>query len=595
MLFMKGHGCISVPDEGAKQYGSLAVQAVSASCGEAQAQQLDDTAFGPFRYYFPHAPSFPDTSENTAALDRLADAMVEQDPTVGDSAIPPVMTYFGQFIDHDVTANTDRETGVSVIDTRTVTPLERMKVEQGLGNLRAGALNLDSLYGGGPVQGDIAKKFDTALRAPMDRALLWAGMDFDAEFGKVPMPTDPARDLLRLGRLLEGRGSPIDEAFIRSLPEDIRKLYVDEHGDLIVQRAIIGDPRNDENLAVAQLHLAFVRFHNRVAVTGGEFGSPTSDREALFAWARKQVTWIYQWLVLHAYLPAICDAQTLESVMRDRAPLYAAFLRENPSDGSALLPVPLEFSVAAFRFGHSMVRPSYDWNMFFGRPDGVTPPLIDRASFEQLFQFTGGAPIPMPLPGGGSAPRLPSHWPIDWARFVGPVPEDMPDRSARAIDTKLARPLTRLSNEPEGDHNVLKHLPRRNLRRGHRLNIPSAQSCIAGISAETGTTIPVLTEQQLTSGVTGEAVRDGGFVETTPLWFYVLKEAEAIGRDGRLGPLGSRLVAETLVGLIANDPAGVMHQSGSGPDGEWHPADGARPAGEAITDFGAFFRAALLL
>ncbi len=596
MIFLNKHGRTAVPDGTTDAYGADGAMPVSQACGYTESGAYGAPEFGPFDYFFREAPDLPHSPGTTARLDALADAMVEQDPEeADDSRIPPVITYLGQFIDHDITANTDREVGLSVIDVPEVAPMDRATVVQGIGNLRAGALNLDSLYGGGPIQGPFSERMAEALRFPPDRAKLWVGTLSETGFGSVPLPNDPAGDLLRLGRILREPHRVFTEDEIKALPAPLREMFVNADGTLRIQRAIIGDPRNDENLALSQLHLAFVRFHNRVVDEAGQHLADTTDREAVFAWARRMVTWVYQWIVLHEYLPTICDPDTVADVMARGAPLYSAFRARVQAPRPDLMPMPLEFSVAAFRFGHSMVRATYDWNRFFGRAvPGITP-FTPGATMAQLFEFTGGAPVPMPLPdASGSTDRLPTQWPVEWDRFARPVTQAFPDRAARRIDTLLALPLSDLANE--GEPGILRHLARRNLRRGHRLNIPSAQACLEGVNGLLGADMPMLTVDDLCSHpATGEALRAGGFVSATPLWFYVLKEAEILGSGGRLGPLGSRLVAETLVGLAVHDPTSFWNQAGSDANGRWHPQDGVRPTGAPIIGIAGLLHAAGVL
>ncbi len=480
MIFLNRHGHMAVTDCEADRYDGRKVMPASQACGFGTHEDYGDVAFGPFDYFFPDAPPVHHSTGATALLDTLADAMVETASGAETSRIPPAFTYLGQFIDHDITANTDREAGLSIIDVDEVMPVDRDTVIRGLGNLRAGALNLDSLYGGGPNQGAFARTLASVLRFPGDRAKLWVGEAFDAGFGEIPVPADPARDLLRLGRVMREPDAQLTEAKLRALPEPLRGLFFNKDGSLKIQRAIIGDARNDENLAVAQLHLAFVRFHNKVVDEAHLHLADSHNREAVFAWARRMVTWHYQWLVLHVYLPTICDPGIVSDVIAAGAPLYWRFLARVGHHRPDLMPLPLEFSVAAFRFGHSLARASYDWNRLFGRPADGSAPLSRRATFVQLFEFTGDAAAPMPLPGGGSSPQLPAQWPVEWSRFALPVPDDMPDRSARPIDTQLALPLSDMVNQDPG---VLRHLARRNLRRGLRLNIPSAQSCAAALAS----------------------------------------------------------------------------------------------------------------
>lgn len=601
MLFLTRHGCAakSAADRPASQDRDTLVPTDQAACGFTNSPYPENIAdsLSPFGYFFPDAPEPGSVPGMTNLLDGLADAMVENPPSPdANSTIPPVFTYLGQFIDHDITAGTDREDDVSVIDSADVEPAPRAQVVAALRNLRFGALNLDSLYGGAPVQGEFAKRLMQAMRWPPQTSKLWLGTRTDVGGGNVPFPADPAGDLLRFGRILRAPHQQITEAEIRALPDPIRSSFVNRDGSLRVQRAIIGDGRNDENLFVAQLHLAFARLHNRIVDVADRFGGPVADEEALFCWARRATTWIYQWLVLNVYLPTVCDPDTVARVIADGAPVYASLLERHPSCGPGLMVLPLEFSVAAFRFGHSMVRASYDWSHIFGRPvdENGTGNELPGSPLELLFAFTGNATPSMPLRDGSQAPTLPAHWGPEWDRLVSPVTADMPDRSTRMIDSHLALPLSEMKNEDPGGHGVLRNLMRRNLRRGHRLSVPSAQACIDGIEAQTGEQIRRLSSVELLSGATGDAMRRGGFEIVTPLWFYVLKEAEILGRGQHLGPLGSRLVAETLAGLVIHDPNSYWHATGSD-GGRWHPNDGAKPAGEPVISMPALMRAALLM
>lgn len=142
----------------------------------------------------------------------------------------------------------------------------------------------------------------------------------------------------------------------------------------------------------------------------------------------------------------------------------------------------------------------------------------------------------------------------------------------------------------EGDPDVLRHLARRNLRRGHRLNLPSARDFIASISALDGTDLPRLTTEELCTSATADALAAGGFLDATPLWFYVLKEAECLGNDGRLDPLSSRLVAESLAGLVSNDAASFWSRPGTDDNGRWHPADGVTPGGQRVDSVAVMLR-----
>ena len=556
---------------------------------------------GGFHYLFPDADDLREADLDVRDLDGLAEAMIEAD---GESATqnsknPPILTYFGQFVDHDITAGTDREVSVSRIADNDIRPLERSTVVASIANLRDGSMRLDSLYGDPDAATAFERKLQGLMRFPGDRSKMWIAQAADPGIAlptEVPFPTDGAADLLRLGRLMTGNSPAIMPAELDALEGPLREAFVNADGSPRIQRAIIGDGRNDENLLVAQLHLAFLRFHNRVVDSCRDEAVLSGGPDAVFAWARQQVTFTYQWLTLNRYLTEVCDRAVVEDVLDRGSPLYSAFLRRvgQPSD-PARLPVPLEFSVAAFRFGHTMVRAAYDFNRFFGRAADGSQPFIPRAPFDLLFAFTGGGNPPMPRTDGvaDSFDKLPAHWIIEWDRFARRAPAEMPDRSARKIDTCLATPLDDLVNEQGLPPEIFKRLARRNLRRGFLLNLPTGQDCVARVNDALGLSIAPLSVAELRSGKTGDHISDA-LCEKTPLWFYVLKEAETRGSGESLGPLGSYLVADTIAGLVINDPESYWNHQGSNGD-RWSPSDGAQPAGRDVDSFVELLRAALLV
>ncbi|ADG11736.1 peroxidase [Caulobacter segnis] len=520
-----------------------------------------------FGYLFPGAATQPPVAG--AKLDALADAMVDPAGGSARSRLPAVMTYYGQFIDHDITANTDRENGKTfTIVGETITPLARDLVVSGITNLRRAKLDLDSLYGDGPL--------DHPLEAVMrDGAAMRVGGETDVTgqfpaMERPPLPADTACDLPRVGPLVAA--GLLDPT---AVPPEL--LTPGQPADQS-RKALIGDGRNDENLVVAQLHTAMLRFHNAVVVALAPRNLPARE---LFLEAQRFVRHVHQWLVINDYLPTICDRETLDAVLEARAPLYRRFHEARQGQlPSGALPMPLEFSVAGFRFGHSMIRNGYDYNRNFGAEAKILP----FASLDQLFQFTGKSPNPFL-----GAPTLPNNWIVEWSRLTADIDAV---HDARPIDTRLAPTLLALPNENGEPEDLMKHLARRNLRRGWLLNLPSAQTLIGELAAAGLPVSRVLTQDELLSGATGPALTDGGFVEATPLWFYVLKEAEIIHGGERLGPLGSRIVAETLAGLVIADPDSYWSRA---PNGTWRPVDDLRPGGLEITRLTDLLRAAGVL
>lgn len=591
MYIAKGHGASAATSQGPAATKDMF--SMAAAVGMSVPPPTLPLAAAPpqtFGYYFPDAPDASDAGVDAAALDALAVAMAEPaGAAAGDNSnLPPIITYLGQFIDHDVTAGTDADFGVASILGATITPASRAAVVAAGENLRHGSLNLDSLYGDLRVQTPFGKKLQGLLRFPRDRRMMWIARPSPVP-GNTPLPADGAGDILRLGRLMSGTSPLVTPGELQALLPGEREHFLDGDGNPKIHRAIIGDSRNDENLIVAQLHLAFLRFHNRLAVTCEDGPALEGGPEGVFRWAQRQARLHYQWLVVNEYLPAICDPVVLDQVVAGEAPLYRAFRRAAnvPAD---IFPLPIEFSAAAFRFGHSMVRAAYDHNRFFGEGN-VPNHVLDVAPFELLFTFTGNGRPPM---GSTGTTKLPSNWVIEWDRFVFPPDDPASLRAARKIDTRLAPPLLDMRHIDHAvDPALFQHLARRNLRRGLALNLPAAQDCISILNRDFGAAILPLTDDEHRSSETGVATPEA-MIARTPLWFYVLKEAEVRGGGNRLGPLGSHLVAQTLVGLIVEDADSYWHAPAvNGP--KWQPGDDARPDGILVDSFEDMLRAALVL
>lgn len=475
-----------------------------------------------------------------AGLIELGDAMVEQDQSSTDqnSAIPAVYTYWGQFIDHDLTANTDRDADISDITRSDLQALDPEHVRTNLRNLREPALNLDAVYGDGP----------TFPGQPRTAA---------ADFYNGPKFIIGQVDT---GPRIAGVFIPPDDDLHRDLPRRSKA-------------ALIADGRNDENLIIAQLHLAFLRFHNAVVDWVRDHEPEHSGDAQVFARARQLTEWHYQWLVVNDYLKTVTKRGEAEDVVANGDPRFA------PRDGDVFM--PLEFSTAVFRFGHSMVRGTYDYNRNFGKPGLAN---IPNAPFDLLFAFTGDGGF-----FGGQV--LPFNWIIEWDRFVDKGMDD-PERFARTIDTFIAPPLTQMLNQGAGlDPNdpveapireLLKHLARRNLLRGYHLSIPTGQA----VAEQMGVT-PLAKEALADDDTALKTVMEQhGFLDNTPLWYYILREAEVQERGRTLGEVGSRIVCETIIGQVRHDPTSYLRQEHG-----WTPDDGVTmPDGSAITSLSDLLR-----
>jgi hypothetical protein len=374
------------------------------------------------------------------------------------------------------------------------------------------------------------------------------------------------------GQNVPGQRIPPDDDLTRDLPRKDRK-------------AIIGDSRNDENLIVAQLHTAFLHFHNAVVDWIRE-NEPKSykDEQSLFIRAQNLVRWHHQWLVVNDFLKTLTVEGTVDDILNYGLKFYDL--------GDRDIFMPLEFSVAAYRFGHSMVRAAYDYNRNFTNQPGA----LTDARFEFLFSFTGAGDIGGRPPGPGPNDTLPFNWIIEWDRFVDDAKAAERKRnSARKIDTHLAPPLSTMINQGEDGEpplikQILKHLAVRNLLRGYLLSIPTGQSLADKLGVER-LTIGEL--QQANLADLNIALQP--FLEKTPAWYYILKESEVKAGGDSLGPVGSRIVAETFIGLMMNDSSSYLNQTDY-KCGVWDPSEGVKlPDGSEIREISDFLKFAGVL
>ena len=514
--------------------------------------------YGPMFDTLLHGPVMPDE-----ALRKLAQAMIKADVGVAINAadiadenptIPAGYTYFGQFIDHDVTFDP--------------TPLGGEANDiAGLVDFRSPALDLDNLYG----------------RGPDDQPYMYDNV-----------PPEARGIALRVGNEMDTISNPEISATVGTR-HDLFRI-----GDV----PVLGDKRNDENKIVSQIHGAMIRFHNKVAADdaliarfGGDASGAAGSQDSRFRAAAMIVRWHYQWVVVFDYLDRICEPGTVAELLNQGGmPRLQNYIKAGASSAY----MPIEFSGAAFRLGHSMVRPSYSLNHLVTKrlgDDGKTRiPTFDRDPDEtkNLNGFPG---------------TLPPHWGIDWGFFldvpVAPaaVKEAMkvPQPSYR-LDANLVAPLADLpeffgqTSTPAQKLSLVGHLAFRNLKRGQMLGLPSGQAVAHHLGIlplsddilwDAGSRLlneEVLTPDQLSDlQTTREARRDfratwvdgnGGQLKGhAPLWYYVLREAEyygvtndpnepGVGFGGQhMGPIGSRIVAETLIGLLWLDKTSFIHDS----------------------------------
>lgn len=466
--YIEGEGFVGEDRVGVRALPLTAFRTLTAEASPAEAER----AFR-FSRMFPDLEKFRPDQEALIALGKAMD----ETPSVGDHPnLPSGFTYFGQFLDHDLTFD----------QTQGLPDGELSPEEIVLG--RSPSLDLDNVYGRGPE---------------LETKRIYADDKIHLRIGQTSIA-----------------GSP-DEAEGLVHPNDLPR---GDNPERLVE-ATIGDPRNDENLAVAQTHLAFLKFHNAVVDRLAAAGSSGVD---LFTEARRIVTMHYQWIVLHDFLPRIIEQDVLTDVLTNGRKFYQIEPGQPPT-------MPIEFSVAAYRLGHSMIRDAYSWNRNF-----------EPATLGLLFFFSGGS--------GAMGGDLPSNWIIDWRRFYdfsGVTGVDAPPAHnlTRPIDTALAIDLGTLPGFPADDK---ASLAVRNLLRGRLVGLPSGQAIAETIG------VPGLTPEQVRSGRHETVLREHGLDTQTPLWYYILKEAEVLHHGERLGPVGSRLLAETFVGLIESSQLSIL-------------------------------------
>jgi Animal haem peroxidase len=426
------------------------------------------------------ATKLPFNVANQALLAKLGNLM--GDPgrdQAGDSSIPAGYTYFGQFVDHDITLDVSSSLD-AVTDAKTIN------------NMRSPALDLDSVYGRGPGLDPFLYVFPSS--GPPTAIKFQTGTNTDTGAG--------------------GPGGANGVAgMIAQTSWDVPRVSA-------TQTAVIGDPRNDENLIVSQLHHAMLRFHNSVVdlLLLVEFPGD------IFAEAKRMVIHHYQWAVVNDFLKRICGATAVSNALTSVvAPIGSPFS------------MPVEFAVAAYRFGHSIIRDRYWVNFNF-----------PFASLGEVFQFI-------------RSPQLPvfSNWVVDFNAFFDTGVWVPVNNKARKIDSFMANGLENLP----GLSGMLAILATRNLRRSLALGLPSGQ----GMASSFG--IAPMTAAQLTSGLPANEVTvlnsSGGLLlSKTPLWYYILREAAVLGGGNQLGPVGGRIVAETFIRMLKRDASSYLNAAG---------------------------------
>ena len=472
-----------------------------------------------------------------------------------DSAIDAGYTYLGQFIDHDISFDP-------------ASSLQQRNDVDALVDFRTPRFDLDCLYGSGPD----------------DQPYLYA---------------DHGRKFQLGDRLTEGVGGPV---IGHDLP---RHSWKDKDGNH--HRALIGDKRNDENVIVSQLHGLFLKFHNRFADD-----HPNWD----FAEIQRQVRWHYQYVVLHDFLYRIARRDVIETILphlksgksiHEDAPRLRFYKPRNDPF------MPIEFSTAAYRFGHSMVRPIYRLNTKQkggNQNDATHPNELARGIDGRQFIFAG-----LKDRGLNGFNKFPREWGIDWNLFFD-LTNDKANRiganrtqPSYKIDASLVNPLAFLPEfsmvnaypplddiaklQARANPGAVANLALRNLMRGVSMGLPSGQDVALAMGltplSDDDLRVGKATNQlEFLAAPKISEVAGGAFAGKAPLWYYLLAEgahewsAEKGGDEKagvQLGRAGSRIVVETFAGMLLGDGHSVLRQAPG-----WFPKIGKGP-GFDMPDF----------
>jgi hypothetical protein len=432
-----------------KRFAVVLTTAIVLAAPAAPAAATDDLS--PFVRLFPHLPGFTEPTDQQLA--DLAQLQLDNGGATTDNVgVPAGFTYFGQFIDHDLTLDVTPQPDGPVDPTT-------------LDNHRTPRFDLDSVYGKGPNGSPEL-------------------YEADKKHLRVSEPTaTTARDLPR-----NADGS-----------------------------AILGDGRNDENQIIAQLHVGALKFHNKLVDQGHSFAN-----------AQRLTQWHYQWVVVKDYLPHVAGQARVDQIQR---PLeIARRLGVKPPHG-LLPPTPIEFSVAAFRYGHSQVRNAYRLNADFAASVfSLTPGAVD---------LRGGRPIELVRQ-------------IEWARFFDVDGTVLPQNISKKLDTLISNSLFQLPipGAAGSGSNVLGF---RNLVRADRYGLPSGERVADTLH------IPRLTAAEL---ATQPGPLPAGFENGTPLWYYALAESSARENGERLGPVMGNLVVGTFMTYLYLDRSSYLFKTG---------------------------------
>ena len=474
-------------------HGQQPLTGVTKYCTYGSEQDHRSDRFGRM---FPKLPPNFVPADVLVEIGKVGGKMSETGTTVAaveSKTVPVGHVFFGQFVDHDITLDVSSSLSKVVGEADTIP------------NSRTPRLDLDCIYGAGPEASPFL---------------------YDATGVKLLTGAET------------GGGDPLAADDLQRNHEGV---------------AMIGDFRNDENRIVSQLQLGIIRFHNQLAeealapIRAAQPGVADADLDlpgGLFEEIRQKTTWHYQWCVVFDFLYAICGKPVVDDILKHGREWYCG--------GEPYIPV--EFSVAAYRFGHSMV-----------------PLTIQTQAGQPRFELFGQ------VYGNGFAPVGDPRAVVDWHELFD-TSENRQVQRTKKLNTKLSPELLDL-DVVTSDDPADKSLAARNLRRGNQFLLPAGEKVAEHMGREQAEIDKVMGRIKTVSG---------GAIDGTgaPLWLYILAEAEEIGRarpNGQpqknegLGPIGARIVAEVMIGLLEMDEHSFL-----GSDRNWLPDASRRSIGEIL-------------
>jgi hypothetical protein len=294
---------------------------------------------------------------------------------------------------------------------------------------------------------------------------------------------------------------------------------------------LLADDRGAENMVLRQMTAVFARLHNLAAEQFGQF---FRDGRLVFESAQRQTRRQFQYLVVHDYFPSILDQESFNKV----------FVRGETQIKWDSFSIPIEFSAAAMRFGHAMVRPNYLFN--FGK-EMFLQDLLGRTDDRGALQDDEEIHWGFFFQGAGPEPTVTSR-PIDTR--LAPAFQELPPDLIGTPEVKC--PFTRLAANPS-------QLAVRTLLRGAGLRLPSGQAAARACGLDTLDKRELITNSVGDETEQGYILNEAGLSHRTPLWYYILKESEVRKNGNRLGALGSCIVAETIHAALRSDPESILN------------------------------------